>query len=53
MKDFYYIIKSLFLIIVTILMMMLYNDYLEDRAKKEDIQEQVFPALQKLIETLT
>lgn len=52
MKDFYYTVKALFLIILTILMIMLYSDYHEDRQKKEDIQEQVAPALQKLMDAL-
>ena len=53
MKDFYYIVKSIFLIIVSILMMMLFNDYLEDRQRKQDLQEQILPSVQKLINSLT
>lgn len=57
MKDFYYTIKALFLIIVTILMLMLYSDYQEDRKFKEDLRnemiEDITPVLQKWIDTLT
>ena len=53
MKDFYYAVKALFLIIVTILMLMLYSDYHEDRKYKEDLREDLSPGLQKLLEQLT
>ena len=53
MKDFYYMVKALFLIIVTILMLMLYSDYHEDRKYKEDLREEISPGLQKLIDSLT
>ena len=53
MKDFYYTIKALFLIILTILMLMLYNDYHEDRKYKQDLKEQITPDLQKLFQLLS
>lgn len=49
MKDFYYTVKALFLIIVTILMIMLYNDYHELMEMKEEIYS---PILQKVIDEL-
>lgn len=52
MKDFYYTIKGIFIIIVTILMLMLYSDYLEDRREKRELQKEMRQKVDPVLEHL-
>lgn len=49
MRDFYYFIKTLFYLFLSVVIIMLMTDYKNDRAKKQAVKTEIYNGLQQLI----